>query len=114
MQLLLRNVYGWKFINCLELWTGAICAYSSEGDLKHLAYPLTQIITGAARLVPTAQFFPLRLRCIRMLNRIALSTGAFIPVSLLLLDMLEIKELNKPPTAGVGEAIDFRSVLRVI
>lgn len=49
-----------------------------------------------------------------MLNRIALSTGAFIPVSLLLLDMLEIKELNKPPTAGVGEAIDFRSVLRVI
>lgn len=112
-MLLLRKVYGWKFINCLELWTGAICAYSSEGDLKHLAYPLTQIITGAARLVPTAQYFPLRLRCIRMLNRIAFSTGAFIPVSLLLLDMLEIKELNKPPTAGVGEAIDFRSVLKV-
>ncbi|KAI5670919.1 hypothetical protein M9H77_11283 [Catharanthus roseus] len=110
---LLRKVYGWKFINCLELWTGAICAYNSESGLKHLAYPLTQIITGAARLVPTAQYFPLRLRCIRMLNRIAISTGTFIPVSLLLLDMLEIKELSRPPTGGVGEAVDFHSVLRV-
>lgn len=101
-------------MNCLELWTGAICAYSSEADLKPLAYPLTQIITATARLVPTAQYFPLRLWCIKMLNRIAASTGTFIPVSLLLLEMLEIKELHGPPTGGVGEAVDFRTVLRVI
>ncbi|KAL3528471.1 hypothetical protein ACH5RR_007793 [Cinchona calisaya] len=110
---LFRRVYGWKFMNCLELWTGAICTYSSQADLKPLAYPLTQIITGTARLVPTAQYFPLRLWCIRMLNRIAASTGTFIPVSLLLLDMLEMKELHRPPTGGVGAAIDFRTVLKV-
>ncbi|XP_071910165.1 nucleolar complex-associated protein 2-like isoform X1 [Coffea arabica] len=110
---LFRKVYGWKFMNCLELWTGAICAYSSEADLKPLAYPLTQIITATARLVPTAQYFPLRLWCIKMLNRIAASTGTFIPVSLLLLEMLEIKELHRPPTGGVGEAVDFRTMLRV-
>ncbi|KAJ0084380.1 hypothetical protein Patl1_29886 [Pistacia atlantica] len=57
-----RKVYEWKFMNCLELWTGAICAYSSEADFKPLAYPLTQIISGVARLVPTARYFPLRLR----------------------------------------------------
>ncbi|XP_073292362.1 nucleolar complex-associated protein 2 [Primulina huaijiensis] len=108
-----RKVYQWKFINCLELWTGVICAYSSEADLIPLAYPLTQIITGAARLLPSACYFPLRLRCVRMLNRISASTSTFIPVSLLLLDMLEIKELRRPPTGGVGKAIDFSSILKV-
>lgn len=108
-----RKVYQWKFVTCLELWTGVICAYSSEADLTPLAYPLTQIITGAARLLPSACYFPLRLRCVRMLNRISASTSTFIPVSLLLLDMLEIKELRRPPTGGVGKAIDFSSILKV-
>ncbi|CAK7339205.1 unnamed protein product [Dovyalis caffra] len=108
-----RKVYEWKFMNCLELWTGAICTYSSEADLRPLAYPLTQIISGVARLVPTARYFPLRLRCVRMLNQIAASTGTFIPVSMLLLDMLEMKELNRPPTGGVGKAVDLRTELKV-
>lgn len=100
-------------MNCLELWTGAICAYSSEADLHPLAYPLTQVLSGVARLVPTARYFPLRLRCVRMLNRIAASTGTFIPVAMLLLDMLDMKELNRPPTGGAGKAIDLRTVLKV-
>ncbi|KAL6968006.1 Nucleolar Complex 2 protein [Sarracenia purpurea var. burkii] len=108
-----RKVYEWKYMNCLDIWTGAICAYSSEEDFKPLAYPLTQIISGVARLVPTARYFPLRLRCVRMLNRIAASNGMFIPVSLLLLDMLEMKELNRPPTGGVGKAVDLRTILKV-
>lgn len=49
-----------------------------------------------------------------MLNRIASSTGTFIPVSLLLLDMLEMKELNKPPTGGAGKAVNLQSVLKVL
>ncbi|GFP94401.1 nucleolar complex protein 2 homolog [Phtheirospermum japonicum] len=100
-----RKVYQWKYINCLELWTGVICATSSEVDLRPLAYPLTQIITGVARLLPSACYFPLRLRCVRMLNRIGAATGAFVPVSLILLDMLEIKELRRPPTGGIGKAV---------
>lgn len=108
-----RKVYEWKFINSLELWTDAIRAYSSQSDFKQLAYPLTQIIFGVARLVPTARYFPLRLRCIRMLNQIAASTQSFVPVSMLLLDMLEMKELNRPPTGGVGKAVDLRSILKI-
>ncbi|KAL8129958.1 hypothetical protein V2J09_019113 [Rumex salicifolius] len=108
-----RKVYEWKFINCLELWTRAICVYGSEADFKPLAYPLTQIIYGVARLVPTARYFALRLRCVKMLNRIAASTNTFIPVSFLLLDMLKMKELNKPPTGGIGNAVDLHSILKV-
>ncbi|KAL6569778.1 Nucleolar Complex 2 protein [Orobanche minor] len=108
-----RKVYQWKYINSLELWTGVVCAYSSEADLKPLAYPLTQIITGVARLLPSACYSPLRLRCVRMLNRISASTGTFIPISLILLDMLDMKELHRPPTGGVGKAVDLFSILKV-
>ncbi|XP_078427404.1 noc2p family isoform X2 [Wolffia australiana] len=101
------KVYDWQFLSCLELWTGVICAYSSDPDFRLLAYPLTQIIFGVARLVPTARYLPIRLRCSRMLNRISSSTGSFIPVSLLLLEMLEMKEVNAPPTGGVGKAVDM-------
>ena len=113
LQEAFRKVYEWKYINCLELWTGAICEYGSEPDFKPLAYPLTQIISGVVRLVPTARYFPLRLRCARMLNRIAAATNTFIPISMLLLDMLEMKELHMPPTGGVGKAVDLRTILKV-
>ncbi|MCO5547204.1 hypothetical protein L7F22_000649 [Adiantum nelumboides] len=40
------------------------------------------------------------------------ATGIFIPVSALLLEMLEFKEMNKTPT-GVGKSVDFGCVLKV-
>ncbi|XP_074576296.1 nucleolar complex protein 2 homolog isoform X2 [Curcuma longa] len=113
VQKVYQKVYDWQFIFCLEVWTGVICTFNSEADFRPLAYPLTQIIYGVASLVPTARYFPLRMRCIRMLNRIAEATGTFIPVSSLLLDMLEMKELNGHPTGGVGKAIDLLYVKQV-
>lgn len=91
-----------------------MCAYGSEADFRPLAYPLTQIISGVARLVPSARYFPLRVRCAKMLNLIAASTCTFIPVSMLLLDMLEMKELNRPPAGGVSKAVDLRTKLKVL
>lgn len=48
-----------------------------------------------------------------MLNRLAAATGTFIPVSSLLLDMLEMKELNSPTTGGIGKAVNFLGVKQV-
>jgi nucleolar complex protein 2 len=84
-----------------------------QDDLRPLVYPLTQLITATARLVPTARYFPLRLQCVRMLNHLANSTGHFIPVGPLLLDVLQMKELHSPPTGGPGASVDFYTVLRV-
>jgi hypothetical protein len=47
-----------------------------------------------------------------MLNRIAEATGTFIPVSSLLLDVLEMKELGGKPDA-VGKAVNLFSVKQV-
>uniref|UniRef100_A0A0E0R0W1 Nucleolar complex protein 2 homolog n=1 Tax=Oryza rufipogon TaxID=4529 RepID=A0A0E0R0W1_ORYRU len=107
-----QKVYDWQYIFCLELWTSVVCGCSSEEDLRPLAYPLTQIIHGVACLVPSARYFPVRLRCVKMLNRIAEATGTFIPVSSLLLDMLEMKELGGKPDA-VGKAVNLFSVKQV-
>ncbi|KAL9264367.1 Nucleolar complex-associated protein 2-like protein, partial [Drosera capensis] len=89
-----------------------LSAFSTEAEFRPLAYPLNQIISGVAQLVPTAQYLPLRLPCVRMLNRISAATDTFIPVSLLLLDMLVMKELNRPPAGGVGNAVDLRASLK--
>jgi nucleolar complex protein 2 len=48
-----------------------------------------------------------------MLNCIAQATGTFIPVSSLLLDMLEMKELRGRPDGGVGKAVNLINVKQV-
>ncbi|KAG2548158.1 hypothetical protein PVAP13_9KG149000 [Panicum virgatum] len=108
-----QKVYDWQYIFCLELWTSVVCGCSSEEEFRPLAYPLTQIIHGMACLVPSARYFPVRLRCVKMLNCIAEATGTFIPVSSLLLDMLEMKELRGRPDGGVGKAVNLFSVKQV-
>ncbi|CAD6340297.1 unnamed protein product [Miscanthus lutarioriparius] len=108
-----QKIYDWQYIFCLELWISVVCGCSSEEEFRPLAYPLTQIIHGVACLVPSARYFPVRLRCVRMLNRIAEATGTFIPVSSLLLNMLEMKELRGRPDGGVGKAVNLFSVKQV-
>uniref|UniRef100_A0ACD5U6A0 Uncharacterized protein n=1 Tax=Avena sativa TaxID=4498 RepID=A0ACD5U6A0_AVESA len=108
-----QKVYDWQYIFCLELWTSVVCGCSSEEHFRPLAYPLTQIIHGVACLVPSARYFPVRIRCVKMLNCIAQATDTFIPVSSLLLDMLEMKELRGRPDGGVGKAVNLFNVKQV-
>ncbi|KAG6554456.1 hypothetical protein Mapa_003834 [Marchantia paleacea] len=108
-----KRVYNWQYINTLHLWVRVLSTYAAQGDLQPLGYPLAQIIGGVARLVPTARYFPLRLQCVKMLNQLAGSSGAFTPVSALLLDMLQFKELHMSPSAGAGKSVDFSSILKV-
>ncbi|KAH7439635.1 hypothetical protein KP509_04G069800 [Ceratopteris richardii] len=108
-----KQVYSWQYVNCLEVWVRVLSTYADRKDLQPLGYPLTQILTGVAQLVPTARYFPLRIHCVQLLNLLAAAMGIYIPVASLLLDMLEFKELNKPPTGGVGKAIDFGCTLKV-
>lgn len=62
-------------VNCLELWSRVLAAHAPAGTLQPLAYPLSQLLLGAARLVPTPKYFPVRLRLVRALNRLGQDTG---------------------------------------
>lgn len=60
-------------------------------DLQPLLYMVVQIINGVALLFPGPRYLPLRVRCIKWLNNLSNSSGVFIPVSSLVLDVLEYK-----------------------
>lgn len=72
---------------CLELWVKVLAAAASKGTLQPLVYPTTQLLLGAARLVPTPRYFPIRLRLVRDLNKLAQvrtgGTQCFIRITLL-------------------------------
>ena len=112
----------WQYVHCLKLWVAVLCAAcgttkSSGGDaasklgggagkdeesnlLRSLVYPLTEIILGVCRLVPVAQFVPLRLHCVRLLQQLAACTETFIPTTSLLLGVLDLKEIGMKPLRG--------------
>ena len=64
-------------------------------ELRPLVYPLTQVLIGTVRLVPTPRYFPLRLRCIRALLGLGKAVSQFIPLSPLLLEMLQVGSILK-------------------
>eukprot|EP00854_Cymbomonas_tetramitiformis_P003913 gene3913-4876_t len=110
-----QAIYCWQAVWCMEVWVRVLVAYTESVELQALVYPVAQIIVGAARLLPAARYFPLRLRLVRLLNRLAAGTGKFIPVSSLLIEVLQFKELSKSPLAagGAGKPPDFATVLKV-
>lgn len=76
-----------------------IWVHSPPQELRALVYPLVQVLLGAARLVPAPRYFPLRLRLARALHRLAASANVLVPLSPLLLEMLQWSDLSKTPQA---------------
>jgi nucleolar complex protein 2 len=107
------SVYCWQFLHCLKLWVAVISencqstmdddgdvALSSNGEdqlLRSLIFPLSQVIMGTARLVPSTRYLPLRLHCVRLLQQLAASAEIFIPTTSILLDAFDLSELSQPP-----------------
>lgn len=86
-----KTICSWQYINCIDLWVKFISANIDDFDLQPLLYMIVQIINGVALLFPGPRYLPLRLRCIQWLNHLSGSSGVFIPVSSLVLDVLEYK-----------------------
>jgi hypothetical protein len=70
--------------------------------LQSLVYPLTEVILGVCRLMPVAQYVPLRLHCVRLLQQLAALTGMFVPTTSLLLGVLDHGEVGMKPLRGNG------------
>ncbi|KAK9912305.1 hypothetical protein M0R45_036174 [Rubus argutus] len=60
-------------------------------DLQPLLFMIIQIINGVAVLFAGPRYLPLRIKCIQWLNHLSSSSGIFIPVASLVLDILEYK-----------------------
>ncbi|KAI9500255.1 Noc2p family-domain-containing protein [Coemansia spiralis] len=117
-----RAIYNWQFINSLNFWTEVLATYCGDraeeqpelcATLESLVYPLTQIILGVARLVPTAKYFPLRIHCLSQLLRLSSATGVYIPVLPMIIEVLESPEfLSRRPIKSTLKPLMLDSHLK--
>ena len=106
-------VYCWQYLHCLKLWVAVlteacqndndISAAASGGAsgedqlLRSLLFPLSQVILGTVRLIPSTRYLPLRLHCVRLLQQLAAAAEIFLPTTSILLDVFDLRELSLPP-----------------
>lgn len=97
-----KIVYNWQFVHSLDFWSrflSSACHHEvlveANSSMKELIYPLIQITIGTIKLIPTAQFFPLRFYLIKSLNRLIYATKIYVPVYPLLQEILNSNIFKK-------------------
>lgn len=107
-----QTVYNWQFVNSLKLWCDVLVATYNKPNLQPLVYPLVTIAHGVIKLIPTAQWFPLRFHCISALTTLSKQTGVFIPVLPFILEVLSSTTFNKKHTELSMKGMSFTCMLR--
>lgn len=116
-----KAVYNWQYIHSLDFWSRVLSQHcdgfvearaGKQSALRPLIYPVVQITVGAMRLIPTAQYFPLRFQLTRALLRLSRATGTYIPLASALLEVLNLAEMRKPPKSSTLKPLDFTTTIR--
>lgn len=108
-----QAVYNWQYINSIRLWSELLATTSDKAQLQPLIYPLVSIITGTIKLIPTAQYFPLRFHCIRSLIQLSKETRTFIPVLPFILEVLKSNTFNQRHSKVSMKPLSFTCILRL-
>ncbi|KAL6545337.1 hypothetical protein OROGR_009211 [Orobanche gracilis] len=84
-----RKICSWEYVNCIDVW----------------------LINGLAHMFPGPRYFPLRIKCVEWLNCLASSSGNFVPLASLVLDILEYKVVKE--CKNDGNAFNRASLLKL-
>lgn len=93
------------------MWVRFLSANIRDYDLQSLFFMTIQLINGLAHMFPGPRYFPLRLKCVEWLNCLASSSGNFVPLASLVLDILEYKVVKE--RKNDGNAFNRASLLKV-
>lgn len=108
-----QAVYNWQYINSIRLWSELLSTNSDREQLQPLIYPLVSIIFGTIKLIPTAQYFPLRFHCIRSLIQLSKETRTFIPVMPFIMEVLKSNTFNQRHSKVSMKPLSFECILRL-
>ena len=64
------------------------------------------------RLISAPQYFPFRFHCISVLLKIIKATGVYVPVTPLILEILESPEVSKKPNPATHKALNFTFIIK--
>lgn len=109
----IQAVYNWQFVNSLRLWGSLLGSVSGKQQMQPLVYPFVQVCLGTLRLVPTAQYFPLRFHVVQILIDLSRDTGVYVPVLPFLLEVLTVYDFNKKHLKLSMKPLQFNCVLRL-
>lgn len=116
-----KTVYNWQYTHSLDFWSRVVAAHCESlreaeagkaSPLRPLIYPVVQVTLGAMRLIPTAQYFPLRFQLVRSLLRISSTTATYIPLAPAIVEVLNSAEMKKPPKPSTLKSLDFTISIR--
>jgi hypothetical protein len=95
MKLLISNKANEDFrvfkcmVENLNLWSSVLSSYSKWPELQPFQYSIVQLIFTAIRIRTSPKDFPIRIRLLSFLNRVAKAYKSYIPVSTLFLENLQ-------------------------
>jgi nucleolar complex protein 2 len=116
-----KTVYNWQYVHSLDFWSRVVSAHCESlreaesgkpSPLRPLIYPVVQVTLGAMRLIPTAQYFPLRFQLVRSLLRISSATSTYVPLAPALIEVLNSAEMKKPAKPSTLKSLDFTTSIR--
>ncbi|XP_075215887.1 nucleolar complex protein 2 [Lycorma delicatula] len=109
----IQAVYNWQYVNSLHLWSDLLTITHNNHQLRMLLFPLVQIIIGCIKLIPTAQYYPLRFQCCKMLINLSKETGTYIPVLPFILEVLTLTDFDKGHKKLSMKPMDMSCILRL-
>lgn len=116
-----KSVYNWQYLHSLDFWRRVLSLQcdtdkeASEGKENHmrpLIYPLVQVMLGAMRLIPAAQYFPLRFMLFHSLLDLSRDTDVYIPLMPAITELLTSTAVTRPGKPSTLRPFDFEHNMR--
>ncbi|KAK7204922.1 Noc2p family-domain-containing protein [Myxozyma melibiosi] len=116
-----KSVYNWQYIHSLDFWRRVLslqcdvdkeASDGKESHMRPLIYPLVQVMLGAMRLIPAAQYFPLRFMLFHSLLDLSRDTDVYIPLMPAITELLTSTTVTKSGKPSTLRPFDFEHNIR--